>query len=147
MQWMDNLIKYPLIRGKKLLKIILFDSVIFVSEDKVIFVVPMTVFKKYFRVVVIKGMMDFKCKIWLPSFFFHWHGWGSHKSTLKNILWHFKFKTTVNSKIWLQTDLGTRLATRKKETFQQENIFNFSVFPVIQFINKDDFLIVSICRI
>ena len=60
---MDNLIKYSLIRGKKLPKIILFDSVIFVSEDKVVFSVPMTIFKTYFRVVVIKGMMDLKCKI------------------------------------------------------------------------------------
>jgi len=70
MQWLtcsvnqvNNLIKYSLIRGKKLPKIILFDSVLFVSEDKVVFSVPVTIFKKYFRVMVIKGMMDFKCKI------------------------------------------------------------------------------------
>lgn len=115
MQWKYNLVKHFLSKGKKLSKIILFDSIMFVSEDKVVFAVPMTILKKYFRVVVVKGIMYFKYKIW-SSFFSPWHGWRWHKSTLKNILWHFKFKTNVNNKIWFHTDLGTQACKEGKKT-------------------------------
>lgn len=43
MQWKYNLVKNFLSKGKKLSKIILFDSIMFVSEDKVVFAIPMTI--------------------------------------------------------------------------------------------------------
>ena len=116
MQWKYNLVKHFLIKGKKRSEVILFDSIMFVSEDKVVFAVPMTILKKIFQSGGSKRNYVLQVQNLFVIFFLPWHGWGWHKSTLKNILWHFKFKTNVNNKIWFHTDLGTQACKEVKKT-------------------------------
>lgn len=76
-----------LIKGKKLPKIILFDSFIFDSEHKVVFAVPMTIFKKIFQSCSLhKRPYVLEVQTLIVIVFLPWHGWGCHKSTLRNIL-------------------------------------------------------------